>query len=548
MFSIIILGFIGIGIVSVVGYAVLSLIHSMQNMLLVTRNADQLEVAADLLRSSMQPIESVLRPPFGTNVEFGGKTILSLPSWLGVATRTPWGVPYAYCPYAPDVLATRNDRDVRYGDGTVGYAVDVESVGGREYVVGSDAPPAALADLAPVMLILSPSPNGTMPPRCSDVIVSNGIPRIDPNSAISGSVVTVSQASLSTGIERENLLFVAPSALGVADGMRPVSAMSLAQAFDYWRQMRPKSLTINLAAGTYSVGASDISADSSMVGRDLTLVGNGVASINSSGGSIALSVPGDLTLDGLTLGDGVALNGQASSRVVLIDSSLDTLSGKSADVTVIGDVSVAGAGLATNSPAVRISGGRLDIAQGTTFSISYPSGVGSGGSMLRVDGGAVATFGNGSTLVLNAPISSQYGVLLDAGASANFYGTNIRLNGSFTEALSSRGQYLGLFGSNVLPGSGGMNVLAFIGLYSGSLDVRSFASGSAVSFGSLSAKAVNGVIAGGGASLNGDSNVDFYTTGDCFTGDLFGGVSNTAANDNVIDALAVLNQASWSCK
>src|SRR5690606_4778291 len=107
---------------SALGYAVWTSLGNVETVTMTARNYLQMETAANLLRSSLRVVDGKLAAPMGSDIN----SITGLPDWLSANRTTPWGAPYAYCPYAPGSLSGGSAATIKLGDGNNGYAVGTQ--------------------------------------------------------------------------------------------------------------------------------------------------------------------------------------------------------------------------------------------------------------------------------------------------------------------------------------------------------------------------------------------------------------------------------------
>jgi len=584
MLSVIVIAIIAMGIVVAVGYGAFSTIRAFETVTMTQRNIAQMEVAVNLVRSSLRTVGGSVAAPMGSQVTIpsaGTISVTTLPNWLAGSLVTPWGAPYAYCPYAVTAVPSGTAGSVTYGNGRPGYAVGLASwpgSTGNQYVVSSDAPPAAVAKLAPLALVLSPLPGQPQPPDCSDVVVDSisGRVQISDTATVGGTATAVTLRSVNFAAMSSDfapVLYVAPTATGDGSGLLPSSAMDLPDALAMWSASMPRSMTMMMAPGTYQLAQSDfnsVQAARGSPGRGLRLVGQGAASIVPAAAGEVFYLPVDTAFESLTVGGDIDVHPMTGTRLRVLSSSLARISADEAEVLIEGTTALSGTGTPSGGAVLRIGGGRLAVESGAALSVTIPASAGPGASGIRLGNNANAAVGRAGILLV-AQNSGQNGVYIDSGSRLTAWNAALATSGSMASAFVANGELLGLYGTSVAKPAPGDVIGDGIILSSGRLDLRSTGSTAAVLW-SAASHPLYGIADGtfgsaGGASLSGDSGV-FVNAASCFSGALFDAVP-TATNpvapssppfltgdhadkyavlDSPPAVRAVLNRAQWTCE
>lgn len=439
-----------------VGYTLLSSVQTANALSLAERNAARLEMTAGALRQViLVDAEGRFFAPMGTpSIPASPTSRTSLPSWVSGENISPWGAPYAYCPYAP-VTASGGTPATVYGG--VNYAITVNSDAvvygaARPYVV-STARSANILDAsgAPTVIafLISASNNASAVASCNNVYwdgrawLTTG--------PVTGSVRAITVDALSDSLAQ------APRVLrrhavqgGSGSGLTASDPAAISTILTEWRYLRPHRLTvvledsggsllINPATVDLGAGPGGTAPHPTSFGRHLILEASPGDSpvINTSGTAGVLRAPTDLTIDGVSFGTGLGLAAMSGSRVLVRNADVPSLATGGGEVVLGEGVSVTAPSGAT-LPPVLIDGGTLSIHGPVAF-----DGSEAGGSAIRQRGGNIhvaaplaTTTGIGSS-VFDA---LSYGDLSHDGAaslSLNGVAEDIEAYGRDVEVLSS---------------------------------------------------------------------------------------------------------------
>lgn len=565
--------FIAILIIGIAGLAGLSLLHTQQSMATFDgshQNKRQLDLLAMVVETNLRTaqLDGIAYAPMGEAAPEGWTTI---PSWLAAQNKTPWGVSYVYCPYAPDVVISSGAASITQGDLT-SYPVNTTTstaTGNRPYVTASAAPPLA----GILAFIVSPLPNQTSPPACADVTLSAGRYTV-PNGLVR--VITRAQGHNQRMVAATHsvTLYVAPAAAGSADGSNASNAMTLDAALALWSATRPVNATLHLASGTYTVADNAVnrSADDpeSHGHQNLTLQGAGrIATVLAppAAENFLLAIPGlSLTVRDLTLGAGGAL-GLTHNTAQLRNLATPALVLKNSAVTLYGpvqlpadsgagfalvstnsDIALVGASLsitaaATNTGSAWLSGGSLDADNNSTLTLTIPAArpglVAEGKAKVTLRGAALtgSVQGAGSPASLLsigalADVQAESGSILTAAhypSSALYVEGRLRLHGATLATPNGAARGVTVTGGGTLALSGGAQV------------------------GSATHRPDIAIYDGGGQGLYGASATAYALTS-CWQGDLFyrstdADMGSSAPTPTTPpDAIQVLNRSLWTCR
>lgn len=313
----ILLAFLAISIVSVTGYGLMEQLSLQQIMLDQRENARRLDVAAEAIQSSIVGMGAS-----GTGA-FAPQPVLvagfsQMPASIGGINRSVGNVPFRYCP----VVVGANGAAFLQGSATPGASIALRNgsysfqVNGSGLVTGASLSiPADVAAFHPVAFIISAGRGDSAPPFCDEVVIANGRPRVP-----GGLVRIVSQPS-STDVAGASgraiaNLYVANGASGT--GRSPNDPTSIQNAFRYWSESRPSSLTIHVS-GAVSASTGDWNALGNALagnGGSLAIVGDAANSGISGAPSQPLVVPAELSLRNILL-PGVALRLESQSSLSL---------------------------------------------------------------------------------------------------------------------------------------------------------------------------------------------------------------------------------------
>jgi len=356
----IILGILMVSMVSASGFMIMGQMSLTAAIADQRENSRRLDVAADAVAAKLgAPTDAgrstlyALAPKSGST----GFAYPQLPDVVAGVHATVGGVPFRYCPYAPDSgpLVVR-----------------------QQYVVQGPVAPAALAAFQPAGILVSSGIRGTTPPECDAVRIVDGRLVVDGGLArmISG-VKGVSDAQLTDGGSFE--MWVSPGASG--NGIDAGHPASLSQAMGIWKGKLPKSMVIHLPpASVFSDDDGALSAAFSMPSRPAGTVRSSKLSIvaDGVGGAIisanaSFDPQGSLALVGVNMPQTVIR--LASHNAASIQSGrvagVDVAAGSS--VAFNGGVSVQGGGVVLNGDATVI--GDLEIVgSSSTDLIQVPAG------------------------------------------------------------------------------------------------------------------------------------------------------------------------------
>lgn len=419
MFALFIMMMGVIALAAIAGYTIHSTSQSSFIMSTVQRNVGEMDIAVALLRQSVlmvDPSTGTAHVPMGVPLEPGDASSRTvLPSWVAGSARTPWGVSYGYCPYAPSegnvsgaVLATVRSAagasyQVQTQPGFTGTTTEPYVVSGQRAANALDDPdaPAVLA------FLISPAIDRQDVPDCRDIAWVDGAWRVTGN--IQGSVRAIAPMqladSMGPGASASMTRYVSPT--GTGRGLHAASPASLATAIAEWKFFRPLAMTIRLAPGAYSMSGSDLDLgdlDEASFGRSLRLIGSGSGvgrtSLQAAAGSW-LRMPVDATLTNITLSGNLGIEAGSGTRLYLDDVSGSAVRTTGGTVILEPGTSFVSTSSTGASP-VRITDGVLIVRPGGQVSINSVAG---GGSPIRLRG-SHARIGGG--LAVNTVISALF--------------------------------------------------------------------------------------------------------------------------------------------
>lgn len=356
----IILGILMVSMVSASGFMIMGQMSLTAAIADQRENSRRLDVAADAVAAKLGAPTDAPRSTLYALAPKDGSTSFpyaQLPDLVGGVHSTVSGVPFRYCPYAPD------QGPVTIRDG---------------YVVQGPVAPAPLSQFQPAGVLVSSGIRGTTPPPCDSVRMVEGRLVVDGGLArmISG-VKGVSDAQLTDGGSFE--VWAAPGAGG--SGINAATPMSLVQAINLWKGKLPKSMVIHVPASSVFVDdGGSLSAAFAMPSRPAGTVRSSKLSIVSEGvGGAIISAnssfdpQGSLALVGVSMPQTVLR--LASHNAASIQNGrlagVDVAAGSS--VAFNGGVSVQGAGIVLNGDATVI--GDLEIVgSSSTDLIQIPAG------------------------------------------------------------------------------------------------------------------------------------------------------------------------------
>jgi len=330
-----------IALAAVVGYTVISTTKTSHVLALSTRNAVRLEQTVDSL-AQVIIVDSAGNTfvPMGddypdNSTVTGTRTVL--PTWVSSMAITPWGVPYGYCPYAVNTYTGIMTSDTVQDSGGSAYAVSTFSApwvyGANRSYVGDAARVGHASDSLPTPKVLgflvSPAPNQTKVPPCESIYWSgsNWLVNMPVTGSVAGSVRAITRDGLSDSLSmapRVLRRYVGQGASG--SGLTAIEPADLLSVLSEWSYLKPSRMTIELAAGTYSLDLNSIDLGgnggqptSDNLGRTLTLKGTGLVIIEDTGSAGTLNIPIDASLSGLSLSGNAKLRVGPGARVHIQD-------------------------------------------------------------------------------------------------------------------------------------------------------------------------------------------------------------------------------------
>lgn len=341
-----------LGLAGAAGYTIISSVQSSSSLALGSRNAARMEQVADAMRQVVitdaagglfVPMGETWSPP-----DNPGASRTVVPDWVSSSAVTPWGTPYGYCPYPAftwdgdgiDNIPDATGVDVVDSDG-ISYAVDLFSghtVYGqlRDYVVGGPERPSHPSDDiggTPLVIgfITSPANNGTDVPPCDSVYWNGGAWLISGSPA--GSVRAITVDSLTDNLSAApRILRRHVSVGGTGSGLRSVEPSSIDAVLAEWRTLKPARLVVEMAEGDYDVNLSTIdfglgsgvsAPGIETMGRVIEFVADGAVKIDDAGGPDVLSIPLDMTFNGVDFGPNAGLEVGSFARVVIEDATIE---------------------------------------------------------------------------------------------------------------------------------------------------------------------------------------------------------------------------------
>lgn len=411
MISIVLYAMIAIGLASAAGYAVISFYDAARVTMLANENTARLEQITSYLEQNLRPakLDGVLYPPMGVNGVNDDYT--RLPDWLGAQVKTPWGVPYSYCPLAPDTAYTGSGATgvVTMADTTTTYNVDLTSgnhTGGHDYVTGSGDSmlDASLQGLGVLAMVISPMPNGTTVPNCDAVIFDNGAYTV-----ADGVVRVISRgfaaAQQLAAASSKAVIYVDDTAASGGSGASQGDPMPIEAALASWDTNRPRVYEIHLATGTYSIATADEGAFSptdtgNPEGATIIFrgAGSGTTSIVATDGTMEIAIPARLHIEDLKLGQGTTLRIPGPYDARLTDSAFYQVTVEGGEMTMDG-TNVVTDSTALGDAGIDVTAGNLNLRD--TINVSdYDVGV-------RLGAGARLDMRDSATLsVDDAPTSA----------------------------------------------------------------------------------------------------------------------------------------------
>jgi len=333
---------IGILLVSLASASGFMLIEQMSLTVAVAdmrENSRRLDMAADAVSAKMGSpaggIQSAIYVPAAKSGS-GTYNYAQLPDSIPGIHTTVGGVPFRYCPYAPDTGAETVSPD--------GYLMK-----------GAHPSNSDVAGFKPAGIIIAAGLKGATPAGCDDVRVVQGRLTVPGGLVrmISG-VKGVADAQLTDGSSFE--MWVAPDAGGTgSDAEHPASLVS---AMNVWKGKLPKSMVIHVSANAvFADGSGALAGAFSMSSQPAGTIRSSKLSIVSGGGAI---IAANATFDPQ---GGLALVGVSMPQTVLRLASHNQASLQSARVAAV-DVQP-GSAVAFNG-GVSVQGGGINVAGDAT--------------------------------------------------------------------------------------------------------------------------------------------------------------------------------------
>lgn len=567
MFALLIIAIMGIALAALAGYSLLTIHHATDSVSSSRQNASYLEQATQILQASLRDVtlDGTLRPPMGALAPEGWTT---LPAWISTYNKTPWGVSYGYCPYAPDNTIALGSSAIVQGDLTE-YAVNTLTnsiTGGQPYVTASEAPPVA----GVLAFIVAPELNSAILPNCTDITYQDGrysVPGGSVRAITKGATFSNRLSAAATSIT----FHVAPITSGDGSGSTPENAATLNSALSLWRAVLPEDAKLILAAGTYEL--SDLEANlgaepaSKYVRKSLSIVGAGINDTTIAPPdteTFVLSIPGiTLSLEGLAFAQGGALSAQENDltvrNVALPAMVLERTRAQIKNTVALYPTSSVTRGLTAKDSTIS-----LDTA---VLSITPSSG--SAGSILLQD--STMTDQTGSTVTVYTP-SGTHAIELDGLSGLSLRGTGLdvgAVSGTATGMIKV-GKTASLNVSNnavlrtigwvsqmvLAQGRTQLNSAILTPLSGASRYVRLERGGElsmdASTLGSTTYEASNGISDGGAGRVDGGTS-NVFTSLDCWVGNLFSFSDNanygsSAPAAEATDVVKQSNKSTWTCR
>ena len=421
-----------------VGYTIFTSVQTTNALSLAERNAARLEMTASALRQVViANAEGGLFVPMGVPSIAGVPTSrTALPDWISGEAITPWGIRYAYCPYAP-VTASGGSAATVYGGASYAVTVNDDPVvygASRDYVFSGTRAPKIGIDVAPtpqvLAFLISPSNNAATAPSC-DGVYWDGRAWLT-SGAVTGSVRAVTLDALADSLSQ------APRQLrrhveqgGTGSGLTANDPSNLLQVIAEWRYLRPHRLTVSMQDGGGEIvidpslldlgaGPAASTPGPDAFARHLVVeAAPGHNPVLNGSADGWLRAPSDLTINGVSFGDKLGLAGIPGSRVLVRNASLPAVETGGGDIVLGAGVSII-APSGASEPPLRVTGGSLSIEGGVSINAT-----GSGEAPIRHRGGRVH---------VDAPLTAQSDVstLFEAGAYGEVSATassSLGLNG-----------------------------------------------------------------------------------------------------------------------
>jgi hypothetical protein len=437
-----------------VGYTIFTSVQTTNALSLAERNAARLEMTASALRQVViANAEGGLFVPMGVPSIAGVPTSrTALPDWISGEAITPWGIRYAYCPYAP-VTASGGPGATVYGGSS--YTVttnppDLDPVvygAARDYVVSGARPANGLdAANAPEVLafLISPSNNAALAPSC-DGVYWDGRAWLT-SGPVTGSVRALTLDALADSLSqapRQLRRHVEQGATG--SGLTASDPAGLLQVLTEWRYLRPHRLTVSMqddggeiviepALIDLGAGPAASAPGPDGFGRHLVLEASpGDSPVLNGSPDGWLRAPSDLTINGVTFGDNLGLAAIPGSRVLVRNATLPALETGGGDIVLGAGVNIIAPFDAT-IPPVRVNGGSLSVEGSVTIDATE-----AGGSAVRHRGGRIHIDATLTAMAGGNPLfeADSYGdVSATATASLDLNGGGVTLLDPYTRPVA----------------------------------------------------------------------------------------------------------------
>lgn len=340
----ILLAVIGLTLVSTLGLITIS------NFVLQSKLQDQRENIRRLDIAAVSIQNAVGRVP-GVDTLLAPAPVLSPSGWatlpVGVAglNATVSGVPFLYCPVAPNL--TSAEKEALLGpDGSRPNFERVEMPGGfygirrvgnfviEDNLVASSGGAGlvnAINTFQPIAFIVSAATNGTTPVSCEQITVSNGKP------AINGGIVravSAPVASSGNNVSSSVGFWVAPG--GTGDGSQ-ASPANINTALDHFARYSPSQMTINVV-GTNVVSAAAwnrFSFSSTTSGSTLRIIGVSDNPTLNLEVTDAWNIPASTVIQGINIVGPTVVVGPGDTLLNSFNVSYITTTGTGSSVNVL---------------------------------------------------------------------------------------------------------------------------------------------------------------------------------------------------------------------
>ncbi len=284
-------------------------------------------VASALVARATSPNnDGMIYLPVGENNPSGGG--YGLPSYLGFQTQTPFGQRFVYCPFG-DASGSGTTVSIPNADGS-SYAVATATFEGRDYVVGGRPAYPGLSGQPNLMgFVMAPRSKLAASPSCSDVIYNSSTRKFEAPDAIVRPLTRESGVDESRATDSRQITFyVAPS--GSGSGASASDPASLATATNFFASRIPAFMTINMAAGNYEMGISDLYLPTinELSGSTLKIRGVQNATFVDMPADAQIELPGDLSIDGVTFDADSQITVEANTRFTMVNSSVGRIHSK----------------------------------------------------------------------------------------------------------------------------------------------------------------------------------------------------------------------------